>query len=194
MTGGILLTGGTSARMGVDKATLLVGGVTLAERVGELLAAAVALAVEVGRGTSHLATTLEQPPGAGPLAAVAAGHAALVERGLGADVPCLVVACDLPLLSAAVLDRLVAYAGHWSVLPVIDGHAQPLCARWSAEDLAAAPLALAAGERSLRGLPDRRQAVLLDEAYWGADAGCFLDVDAPSDLRRLGLAAPDGSP
>ena len=192
--GAIVLTGGASRRMGSDKATLALGGVTLAERTAGLLSGLVALAVEVGAGVSGLASVREDPPGGGPLAAIVAGHRALLGSGLVPWCACLVLACDLPLLDRAVLARLCAGPAGRSVLPVIGGLAQPLCARWSSDDLVAASAAFAGGERSLHHLPDRGRALLLDEAVWGEEAARFSDVDTPADLMRLGLAIPGDTP
>lgn len=186
--GGILLTGGASSRMGRDKATLPIDGTPLAVRIAALLAPFVAFSVEVGTGVSGLEVVREEPPGEGPLVACAAGYRALLARGLDPRVPCLVVACDLPLLNASVLARLADWPGSDTVLPVLGGRAQPLCARWSAIDLGEAGRASERGERSLRKVPDRRTAVLATEAVWGADAAAFSDVDSPEDLRDLGLA------
>jgi molybdenum cofactor guanylyltransferase len=192
--GGLLLTGGSSIRMGRDKATIEIGGITLADRTGALLVATATLALEVGPGVSGLESVREDPPGQGPLAAILAGREALLERGLSAKSSCIIVSCDLPTLSASVLQQLALSAGDRSVLPVIDGVAQPLCARWSAADLDAAALAFAAGERSLRRLPERSTATLLDESAWGNEAPNLRDVDTPEDLESIGImleVAPD---
>jgi molybdopterin-guanine dinucleotide biosynthesis protein A len=84
---------------------------------------------------------------------------------------------------------LVDWPGDCSVIPIVDGHAQPLCARWSAEDLAATAGLVDAGERALKALLARPGLVLLDEAKWPAavEASAFADVDTPDDLDRLGL-------
>jgi molybdopterin-guanine dinucleotide biosynthesis protein A len=192
--GGLLLTGGRSTRMGRDKATIEVDGITLAERTAALLIAATTIAVEVGPGASTLASVQEDPPGQGPLAAILAGRRALVARGLSPRASCLVVSCDLPRLSASVLQRLAEAAGDASVLPVIDGTEQPLCARWSADDLDAAVGAFAAGERSLRRLPERSAATIVREESWGDDAVALRDADTPADLASIGITfdAPPG--
>lgn len=187
---GILLTGGSSRRMGRDKAVIEVDGEPLAERLGTLLAGATALAVEVGPGRSGLPCVTEDPPGAGPLAAVVAGWRELGRRS-GETRAVLVLAADLPDASPALLALLAAQPGDTSAVPVRRGQPQPLCARWSVTDLERAAAQLAAGERSLRHAlgPD---AVLLTEEAWGpAVPGAALDdVDTPADLARRALAPP----
>jgi molybdopterin-guanine dinucleotide biosynthesis protein A len=185
--GGLLLTGGMSSRMGRDKATIEIDGVTLADRTAALLAGATSIAIEVGPGVSQLASVQERPMGQGPLAAILAGRARLLELGLSPGAPCLVVACDLPALSENVLRRLAETAGDASVLPVIDGVEQPLCARWSAADLDGAIDAFAGGERSLRRLPVRGTAVVVGEVEWGDDALRLRDADTPEDLAAIGV-------
>jgi len=96
--------------------------------------------------------------------------------------PCLVVACDLPRLTRSVLDTLATWPSAGSILPVIGGMAQPLCARWSWEDLANAASAFHSGSRSLRQFPNRARATMLDESIWGAQRDAFVDVDCPQDL------------
>jgi molybdenum cofactor guanylyltransferase len=182
-----VLTGGQSRRLGRDKATLALGGTTLAERTARLVASVVSIAVEVGPGVSGLAAVSEAPAGSGPLGAIAAGYAWLTAAGLAPRAPCLVVACDLPHLTRSVLETLATWPTETSVLPQIAGQDQPLCARWSWTDLAAAAARFDAGERSLRSLPERASATRLDDEVWGEAVGAFADLDTPDDLRRLGL-------
>lgn len=180
--GGILLSGGRSSRMGRDKATLIFDGVTLATRTSDLLEQVTTTVVEVGEGASGIAAVSETPRGAGPLAAIVAGHLALLARGLDMRASCLVVACDLPRLTRSVLDTLATWPSAGSVFPIIDGMTQPLCARWSWEDLADAASAFHSGARSLRQFPDRARATLLDESIWKTQRDAFVDVDCPQDL------------
>lgn len=183
----ILLTGGKSRRMGQDKSQLMVEGSTLAVRTASLLRLVVETAVEVGPGVSGLPTTLEEPPGGGPLAALTAGCRALRDHGHAGGA--LAVACDLPLLSKSLLRLLVEWDSPGSVVPVVQGRPQPLCARWSARDLDAAGPMFARGVRSLRHLVAQADVVLLGESEWGtvAHEEQFSDVDTPEDVQRLGL-------
>ena len=191
---GILLTGGQSRRMGFDKASMLVGGVACAARVAAVMQAVVADAVEVGPGVSGLRAVREDPPGGGPLVAVCAGARALGD--VGDTAPTLVLACDLPLVTEATLRTLAQWPGTRSVVPVLEGQPQPLCARWSADDLAAAADLVRAGMRSMRSLLDCRDVELIDEAHWPPqmDRRAFSDVDTTADLERIGLIRAPSDP
>ena len=183
----LLLSGGSSRRMGRDKTQLVLEGMTIARRTGRLLQQVSETALEVGPGTSGLAFVREVPHGAGPLAAVAEGRRALLERGHCGDA--LVVACDLPLLSADLLHWLAAFDAPISVVPVVEGRAQPLLARWSGPDLDTAAELVRGGERSLRPLLCAPGVVLVDESQWGSITGreTFDDIDTPADAHRYGL-------
>ena len=173
--------------MGFDKASIPIGGVPCAARVAKVLRAVVAHAVEVGPGTSGLPAVREEPPGGGPLVAVCAGARVLEESG--STGPALVVACDLPLVTESVLRTLADWPGSRSVVPMIGGRPQPLCARWSAPDLEAAADLVGAGMRSMQSLLDRQDVELVTEDRWpgGVDRRAFTDVDTPADLERLAL-------
>ncbi len=189
--GGILLTGGASSRMGHDKALLRIAGEPSARRIAAMLSRVAHPVVEVGPAVSGLASVREEPPLGGPLVAVACGGRAL--RALGHSGPALVLACDLPFLTERLLSFLAERHGDGSVVPSVEGESQPLCARWSAVDLAVAGALAVAGERSLRSIPWEPSTDRPDESAWSpvASARTFADVDSPADLERLGLSMED---
>jgi molybdopterin-guanine dinucleotide biosynthesis protein A len=160
---------------------------TLAVRTGRLLSLVAETAVEVGPGVSGLPAILEQPRGEGPLVAIAAGCKAL--RGQGHTGGALVIACDLPFVSERLLSFLAEYPAEGSVVPLVRGRPQPLCARWGAQDLNGAQELVIRGVRSLQHLSARPDVVYLDESDWEhvANERDFSDVDSPDDLLRLGL-------
>ena len=188
----IVLSGGASTRMGHDKTQVLVGGSTLARRTGTLIRNVVETAIEVGPGVTGLPAIVEEPPRQGPLAAIARGYEWLGRHGQSSSA--LVLACDLPHLSEELLHFLVAWESLDSVVPVVDGVAQPLCAKWGGRDLADAHQRVRRGDRSLRHLATAPGVVLLDESIWSAVATerQFFDVDTPEDVRRAGLSLPEG--
>ena len=186
---GILLTGGASTRMGWDKARLRhVGGdETLARRTARLLAEVAGPCVEVGPGYSGLPAVEESPPGAGPLAAVARGWEVLAATGR----PVLVVATDLPALGAGTLRWLADHPASTSVVPVVAGRAQPLCARWCAGDLDRAVALVAEGHRALRDLLSAAQPTWVDPGGAGGPGDApFGDADTPAQAHLHGLSLP----
>lgn len=184
---GLVLTGGSSRRMGRDKAALPIGGRSLAARVAACLSDVVAPVLEVGPGRSGLRVAPEDRPGAGPLTALVAGWRALTAGGHRG--PVVVVACDLPRVSDPLLRLIASYPGSGSVVPVVDGRPQPLCARFSASALAHGAAIVGAGGQSLGPLLEHPDVRWLEPSQWSrvADSADFADVDTPADLARLGL-------
>jgi molybdopterin-guanine dinucleotide biosynthesis protein A len=174
--------------MGSDKALMEIEGAPAAGRVRRVLEAVARPVVEVGPGVTGAPAVREEPAGSGPLVGLAAGGRALRELGhLG---PALVLACDLPLINSATLLMLARWPGSSTVVPVIGGRPQGLCARWSARDLAAADRLAQEGERSVRALLERSDVTLLSPELWppGVDASNLADADFPEDLDRLGVS------
>lgn len=164
----ILLAGGAGRRMGGrDKAALVVGGRSLGERVRAAVEGADRV-VLVGPERSWLpgcVATQEDPPGAGPLAAVAAGLAHVTRPVV------VVVAVDLPFLTPPQVDALrsalVADPAAEAALAVDDlGRDQLLLAAWRVDaarrrlmllgDLAGRPVRLLYGRSRPSGEPARR--------------------------------------
>lgn len=189
-TAGLLLTGGASSRLGVPKAELRRDGERLADRNAAVLASVCTMTLEVGPGSSPLPAVREEPPGSGPLAALVAGADALRSRGVERSV--LVLGVDLPFVDVALLRWLAARPGSGTVVPRVDGVAQPLCARYSTADLAVAARLRREGAASMRSLLDTVAVTYVDERAWGvvADRSCFADVDTPDAVARAGLEWP----
>src|SRR5688572_10450866 len=127
---GVVLAGGSSTRMGTDKALLTVEGQRLVDRAVATLAVCcesvmVASGARTIRGLEvpQLADALAD---GGPLAGILAAMA-------GAETSLLaVLAVDMPRASAGVFELL---AEQWRdeavIIPVADGRAQPLHAVWA---------------------------------------------------------------
>lgn len=189
---GLLLSGGASRRMGVDKASIRVGGQPAASRAATLLSSVADPVWEVGPSHCHLPHVLEDPPGSGPVGAVAAGWQALTAAGHRG--PVLVLACDLPLMTTRLLRWLAEVPTKSTVIPVVEGRAQPLCSRWSAADLHRLVELFAGGYRAFKTMYENLDIAFVDEREWGAAASAriFTDTDAPEDLERLGIVWEDG--
>ena len=185
--GALLLTGGASRRMGTPKALLPVGDTTLAEQIAGLLRLVADPVVEAGPGFTTLPAIPDRLPRAGPLAALANAWSQL-ETLAARPAAALVVACDLPWLSQPLLAALADPAGREcgpsdaAVVPELDGHLQPLCARYPAAALDTAVALAGTGARSLHRLLDAIEfRVLPGEPFRQA----LADVDSAEDLARL---------
>ncbi|MBA3394829.1 MAG: molybdenum cofactor guanylyltransferase [Deltaproteobacteria bacterium] len=103
----LIVAGGRATRLGgVDKRELVVDGQTIFERQCAVLAPRVAeIVVSTARDVAGFRTVRDPVADGGPLAGIAAGLAAATTPWL------LVVAGDMPYLSAAVIDLVLAQAG-----------------------------------------------------------------------------------
>jgi molybdopterin-guanine dinucleotide biosynthesis protein A len=180
---GIVLAGGAGRRMGgLDKAALVVGGVTLLDRVLTAARPVCDRLVVVGpvrpTGVAGVVFVQEDEPGGGPVPAVAAGLAAAPDAGV-----VLVVAVDLPLLRADHLRRLLAAlaGGAGAAAAGDEGGPNPLLAAYAAPALRARAAALGAGARASALLPPDVVTVDLGRAT--------LNVNRPEDLAAAESAA-----
>jgi molybdopterin-guanine dinucleotide biosynthesis protein A len=131
-TGGIILCGGRSRRMGRSKVMLPFGPETMLQRVVRLLSQAVDLTVVVdaaGQELPELPSSIilahDRHPDRGPLEGLAAGLRALGDRAPAA----FLSACDVPLLVPALVGRMIELSADYDVaLPHVGGFDQPLAA------------------------------------------------------------------
>lgn len=180
----IVPAGGAARRLGgADKPGLTVGGTTLLDRVLAACAGA-RTTVVVGparpSGRAGVRWTREQPPGGGPVAAVAAGLGLVT-----ADVV-LLLAADLPFLDRRTVERLVTALDEAgapadrAVLVDAAGREQPLAAAYRTAALRAALADL--GEPA--GRPLRRLVGGLSGPRVGDTDGVAHDCDTWEDLER----------
>jgi molybdopterin-guanine dinucleotide biosynthesis protein A len=120
-----ILAGGASTRMGTDKSRLLLDGQTFSRHIANTLLEVASEVTIVGRGSEdpQVKSTSDVYPGWGALGGV---HAALAAARTEWA---LVVACDLPFVTADLFTRLAAFRkNHQAVVPIQqDGRPQPLC-------------------------------------------------------------------
>jgi molybdenum cofactor guanylyltransferase len=183
---GLVLTGGSSRRLGFDKAVVRIGEETLATRAARVLGVVCSPLIEVGPGHTGLRAVREVPPGSGPLTALVAGADALGAASI------VLLGCDLVRVESGMLGLLAAWDGAPTVVPFVAGQPQLVCARYGPDALAEARELVATGERSLRALVAAVDVDLVTEERWRmvADVDAFVDLDTPEDLARLGLRAP----
>lgn len=177
----LILAGGRATRLGgVDKRALVIAGATIFDRQCAVLAGRVAeIIVSAAAPVPGFRTVADAVPGQGPLAGIAAGLAAATTPWL------LVVAGDMPYLTGALLDQLLAAA-----TPEVDavgirvgGLPEPL--------VCVLRVAAAAPEVAARLAAGRLKAsALLSEGAlrvaWIDDPerGALFNVNTPADLDR----------
>ena len=180
----IIMAGGDSQRMGSDKASLLLGEQTLLQRViatMQKIFPQVIISVRQHRPEIYLPQVCDEQFAGGPLAGLAAGLGHITTPWA------FVVACDMPFVETAVVELLGQYRGKCqAVVPVVQGHPQPLAAFYARSGLGAIRAHLAGGgKKSLRAVLDQLQVRYVDEAeLLQADPALtsFFDLDTPQDV------------
>ena len=131
-TGGVILCGGLSTRMGTSKALLAFGHETMLQRVVRILSTVVSPIVVVAAAEQSLLdlpagvlVTRDERQGRGPLEGLRAGLKALPETVESA----YVTSCDVPLLVPDFARRMIdLLADHDIAVMEIDGFPHPLSA------------------------------------------------------------------
>jgi molybdopterin-guanine dinucleotide biosynthesis protein A len=186
---GVVLCGGESRRMGIDKAGMEVEGEPLVARVtGRISAVAHPLFVASGTpgrwGDIGFPEIEDARSGSGPLGGLVAGLEASPHRLLAA------VAVDMPFASGDVLRLLAAlHVDEDAVVPVTQAGLEPLHAVYSRRALPSLRRALDEGKFGLRAALAHLRVKEVDQAEWqAADAtGRFaLNLNRPEDLALLG--------
>jgi len=174
---GIILCGGRSTRMGQDKGSLPFGDETMLERITRILGAISDRVIVVGRRDQNAITIHDAIEDQGPLAGIAAGLASSTS-----DLN-IVVACDMPLINPAVLQRLAALIDdNDACVAVVDGHASALCGVYRSRIAKDAQALLDSGERRVMRLLDRIKTKRVDAAAFrdiDPDLETFISVDTP---------------
>ena len=192
---GVILAGGASTRMGRDKTAIKphgLDGLTLLEWAVRRMGAAMSrwVVADGGRGLVPGAESVADGDGAGPIAGLLGAAARLPGRRL------LALACDLPLVPASVLCRLIEHDED-QVVPESSHGPEPLCAVYGPQALKALAERAASRRFSLRdvgaGNPTMTQKRILRrdlaaELPSGFDwEDLFLNANRPEDLQRAEL-------
>ena len=167
-----------------DKCWWQVDGIPMIVRVGRAGAPVVDEPLVGGGRQAPERTQLvpDEDPGAGPLAAIAAGM-----RAAPADLY-LVASCDIPLVTSELLQYLVDNAGDGdAVVPVVAAGREPLCAVYARRCLPAINRALNSGQRRVDSFYGDVQVRWVGEtelAKFGSPERLFFNVNTPDDLAQ----------
>lgn len=180
----VVLAGGTGARLGgLSKPNLEVGGLPLLRHALNAVSGARRVVVVGPAELSRfgVATTLEDPPGGGPVAGLQAGLTHLAADGQPAATV-VVLACDLPL-AGSVVPALLAVLDNTDGAMALDpfGRAQPLLAVYRTGALQRAILTLPTAHGApMRSLIDRLHLTTV-----AVDAAATLDADTWEQVAAL---------
>jgi molybdopterin-guanine dinucleotide biosynthesis protein A len=190
----VILAGGKSTRLGRDKASEPLLGVSMLQRVVSCVEALVEEIVVV-RAAGQALPEIETSTGlrvvedvyaeAGPLGGMYSGLRAI------APLRAVTVACDMPLLQPALLSellRLQAEGAVDAVVPLNDASLpEPLCAVYSTACLPAIEMQIAAGRLKVALFIDKVRTRYVPPAewrVWDPYGVSFLNVNREDDLRR----------
>lgn len=189
----VILAGGISRRLGRDKAAEPFGDETLLHRVVRRASESVdsndVVIVVANTGQSERAPAdiphrlvLDALPGSGTLGGIYTGLEAARNEWA------LVVACDLPFLSAPLLRYMTGLRdGVDAVVPVIGGRPEPTHALYSRLCLPAISQQLQAGQLKAAGFLDLVRVRYVDEdeaRRFDPELLSFFNVNRPEDLAR----------
>jgi molybdopterin-guanine dinucleotide biosynthesis protein A len=173
-----ILIGGDSTRMGTDKATFEVDGVSMAQRVADAATNAGAAEILFIGGTQAQAKKFSGTwkkdlyPGEGPLGGVitalkSSSHDAVV-----------VLSCDMPFVTDSVISSLIRALPDAQATVGRTDRLNWLCAAWTkSECLKTLESVWKRNERAVH-----RAAVLLDVAEVPVPAVAVRNINSPSDL------------
>jgi molybdopterin-guanine dinucleotide biosynthesis protein A len=188
---GAVLTGGSSRRMGRDKALADFAGRPLAAVAIDALRAAGADPVVTvggdlaGLGRAGLVAIADLHPGEGPLGGI------VTAMGWSPRPSTVVLSCDLPAVGerevAALVGALAARPEADVAAAEVDGRPQYLAAAYRARAGRALSAAFAEGERAVRRAMTR--CGLRVALVRGLDPDRLFDVDRPDELERAARLA-----
>lgn len=198
-TSGVILAGGTSARMGASKASLLIGDEPLVRRVVGRLQVAFADVFVVGAPdlqelVPSVAVMQDRRPGQGPLAGLETALEAM------STPRAFVVACDMPFVSPALAHHMAELAARTPDMDAValrTAHGpEPLHTVYAASCLPLVRAQLDRDERSLQRLLERlhvREVSDGDVRLFDAAGLSAFNANTPDEWRRaLALADSDG--
>ena len=185
---GFILVGGASSRMGTDKARLLIGNESFVQRIGGQLSEVTRKVSVVGKVDSRDPSFPFVPDVHERWGALGGVHAALA--ACEAEWA-LVVACDLPYVTAELFNRLLLWATDFDAIAPVqqDGRRQPLCAVYRvAACLPQAEALIKTGERKpvalLQSVTTRWLEFSEVEDLTGANR-FFDNINTPQDYARV---------
>jgi molybdopterin-guanine dinucleotide biosynthesis protein A len=177
---GVIVAGGKSSRMGMDKGALILGNKYLVQySIDALKSICSGLLISTqNEWYAQLGYPLvkDRIKDCGPIGGI---YSSL----LAAETPyILALACDMPFVSTQILEKLTANIHAYDcVVPRIGNKYEPLCAVYSKELIPAMEQRIHAGHYALHDLIEKSNHLFLD---FSNDAAAFMNLNTMSDLDK----------
>jgi molybdopterin-guanine dinucleotide biosynthesis protein A len=181
---GVVLAGGRSSRMGRDKALIEIDGRTLLDRALDILQPHVDDLLVIGDPVKHghvgPFVMADDLPGVGPLGGMVTAMRYAVHDHL------LVIACDMPHVNGALLERLKQGMAPDidAFVPECDGQLEPLAAAYHRRCRPHFEAGMSGGHWKVSDALDRVRTTYVQicpgEEGWPADL--FRNINTPADL------------
>ena len=181
---GIILSGGQSKRMGKDKGMVLLDGRPL---VAYSISAFTGLFSDILIGANNkdyqrfgLSVIADEIQGIGPAGGILSCLKASQTHGN------LVLSCDMPLITKPVITTVLKQRSEFdAVVPVHDGHPEPLCAYYSKNAIPVFEEMIKKGMYKLRLILEKLNCFYTDIHKSGIDPSAFENVNTPEDVKRI---------
>lgn len=195
---GAILAGGKSSRMGKNKALLDLNGKPFIQHIAETLSKVfdeVIIIANHGAPYKFLQLPIYEDVlrECGSLGGI---HSALMNA---ATERVFIISCDMPLVSAELIEYLISHQGRHSTItvPIVENRLQPLCGVYKAECLGALVDYLGRGERHATEFVRTADptVVPLSRELLFFHPMLFADVDTVEDYERIksGIRADIGN-
>jgi len=189
---GVILAGGANRRYGSHKALARIGDRTILDRTVEALSPVVdRIGIVANEPDPYLhmlpPVRPDLQPGLGVLGGILTAVQWASDEGM---VAAMVLGCDMPFLSSALIGRISREAARdLVVLPASEGPRgfEPLCAAYGTATAAAIERALVRGDRAIVSFFGDVELRILDfdeVRYFGDPARMFWNVNRPEDRER----------
>lgn len=194
---GIILAGGKSKRMGLNKSFLKVGEVTMIERTTELMKSLfdrVILITNTPDEYKFLGIEMFEDiyKNVGPLAGIHSGLAhSITDKNF-------IISCDIPFVNKGVIEFIINYKTNKSItITKADGFVQQLCGLYSKQDLQEIVELIKDDKLEINNsqkcgckvlqLVQKLDAEIIDIAneYDGYEEGMFLNMNKPEDFELV---------
>jgi molybdenum cofactor guanylyltransferase len=182
---GLVIAGGKSSRMGVEKGLVQFGGKPLIIYPVELLKQVCSSVIISANSNAFdflkLPVTMDITPGSGPMAGIYSGLTTASTENI------FVLSCDMPLMNIGLLQYLISSSeGAKTIVVWHKGYAEPLCGIYHRDLIGELEGHIAEEKFKLISFLEKVNAryIHINESMPFYNPDLFLNVNTPRDLMR----------